>query len=268
MIKKVIREPFFHFILLGALIFLLYGWLNRDAQHPEGYDITITPDQQVKMAVQYEKNFGRLPDSITMQNLIAAEIKNEIYYRESLRLGLDIDDEIIRRRLKQKYEFIQLDNFVADEPTEEVLKAYYEKHSSSYLSPSTYTFEHQYFSPDKRKDPLRTAQDYQVGIGKADPFHIPSPLSSQDIEDVRDAFGYQFAQELMSITSLEETHVIESGFGYHVVQILSKESSAPIPFEEAKGRVYQDYIQEQRNTSNEEMYDDLLGQYEVVVEEL
>ena len=97
--RSIIKEPFFHFIVLGGLIFILYGWLNKDTQHPDGYDITITPDQQVRMAVQYQKNFGELPDSTIMQNLIAEEIKNEIFYREALRLGLDADDEIIRLSL-------------------------------------------------------------------------------------------------------------------------------------------------------------------------
>ena len=266
--KSIIKEPFFHFILLGGLIFLLYGFLNKDAQHPEGYDIVITPDEQVKMAVQYQKNFGALPDSTIMKNLIAAEIKNEIFYREALRLGLDTDDEIIRRRLKQKYEFIQMDNLTGEEPTDQELKSFYEKNQDRYKTPEAYSFEHHYFSPDKRSDPSEDALVFMNKGGIGDAFHIPSPLNNQDVDDLRNAFGFQFSEEIKALDQENAKAVIKSGFGIHVVQLLSKSGSLVIPFEEAKFQVFQDYTNQARNSTNEDMYERLRDQYEVVVEDL
>lgn len=268
MMRKVLKEPLLHFLLIGVAIFLSYAWLNRDAQHPDGYSIVITSDQQVKMALQYQKNFGALPDSTALQGLIAAEIKNEIFYREALRLGLDEDDEIIRRRLKQKYEFIQSDNIATNDPSEQELKEYYESHKSNYIEPSTYSFEHYYFSPDHHEDPQRAAEDYLRGIGVADAFHIPSPLRAQDERNLKDAFGYQFAQELSSITEINSKVVISSGFGYHVVKVLSINEAVGISFAKAKGQVYQDYLADLRKVGNKEMYDNLLEEYQIEVESL
>ena len=268
MVRKILKEPLVHFLLIGAAIFLCYAWLNRDAQHPEGYTIVITSDQQVKMALQYQKNFGALPDSTALRGLIAAEIKNEIFYREALRLGLDDDDEIIRRRLKQKYEFIQSDNIITSDPSNQELKEYYESHKSNYMEPSAYSFEHYYFSPDHHEDPQQAAEDFLKGIGDADAFHIPSPLRAQDERNLRDAFGFQFAQELSSITDTSSRLVLSSGFGFHVVKILSIDEAEGISFAKAKGQVYQDYLSDIRKVGNKEMYDDLLEEYQIEIEAL
>jgi len=266
--KSIIKEPFFHFILLGGLIFLLYGFLNKDTQHPEGYDIVITPDQQVKMAVQYQKNFGTLPDSTILKNLVAAEIKNEIFYREALRLGLDTDDEIIRRRLKQKYEFIQMDQLTGEEPTEKELKTFFEKNQDQYKTPVTYSFDHHYFSPDKRTDPSKDAIAFMNNGGPSDAFHIPSPLSNQDIDDLRNAFGFQFSEEIKVLDQEKATAVIKSGFGLHVVTLLSKSESVTLPYDEVKPQVYQDFLSQSRNNTNNAEYDRLRDQYDVTVEDL
>ncbi len=266
--RSIIKEPFFHFIVLGGLIFILYGWLNKDTQHPDGYDITITPDQQVRMAVQYQKNFGELPDSTIMQNLIAEEIKNEIFYREALRLGLDADDEIIRRRLKQKYEFIQMDNLSDKAPSETALKTYFEKNQQSYRTPLRYSFEHHYFSPDKRKSPKNDAHIFIDQGGSADPFHIPSPLSNQDLNDIRNAFGFQFSEEIQSLLSNSELAILESGFGIHVVKVHSLSSPVQKSYEEVKSQVYQDYVNQSRKIQNDGVYKNLLSKYDIKVTEL
>jgi len=266
--KSIIKEPFVHFILLGGLIFLLYGFLNKDAQHPEGYDIVITPDEQVKMAVQYQKNFGALPDSTIMKNLIAAEIKNEIFYREALRLGLDADDEIIRRRLKQKYEFIQMDQLTGKNPTDKELKSFFEKNQDRYKTPETYNFEHHYFSPDKRSNPSEDALAFIDSGGKSDAFHIPSPLSNQDIDDLRNAFGFQFSEKIKTLDQQNTTAVIKSGFGIHVVHLFSKSTSVSLTYNEVKSQVYQDYLSQSRININNVEYDRLRDQYDVTVKEL
>ncbi len=265
---RIIKEPFLHFIVLGGIIFLAYGWLSKDTAHPEGYDILISPDHQVKMAIQYQKNFGALPDSTVMQHLIAAEVKNEIFYREALRLGLDTDDEVIRRRLKQKYEFIQMDNVTSSEPSESELRSFYDEHQNQYKTAVVYSFTHHYFSPDVRDDPHKDASSFIRDGGSGDSFHIPSPLSNQDIDDIRNAFGFQFSEDIKGVEEENNFTIIKSGFGIHAVKILSKTSSTLRPYDEVRSLVYQDYVQDLRSSHNEALYNELHSQYNITVEEL
>lgn len=267
--KKLLQSPFLHFICIGAGIFLLYGWLNQDANHPEGFDIHISEDHQVQMALAHQRNFGELPDPATMDKLIAAEVKSEIYYREALRLGLDENDEIIRRRLKQKYEFLIKDNAVIENPTEEELKGFYNQHKDRYLEPGKYSFDHYYFSPDRRTDPAKDALSFiNTPSLSADPFHISSPKMNKTINDLRNEFGLSFAQGISEIDDIEKHYVVESGFGHHVIHMRSIEPSAPIAYSFLKDRLTEDYRTFILSERNKEGYEELKKEYSIDVESI
>jgi len=220
MIKDLLQSSFLHFLAIGAGIFVLYAFLNRDANHPDGFDIHISEDQQVQIALAHQRNFGEIPDQATMDKLISAEVKSEIYYREALRLGLDENDEIIRRRLKQKYEFLIKDNADINAADEEDLKAFYTTHITTYQKPATYTFDHYYFSPDKRKDPSADALAYvsDQNLG-SDPFHISSPQVKKTLNDLRNEFGLSFVEGLEGKEVADQLHHLVSGFGHHAIRL-------------------------------------------------
>lgn len=252
---------------IGACIFILYGWLNQDANHPEGFDIHISEDHQVQIALAHQRNFGELPDPVTMDRLIAAEVKSEIYYREALRLGLDENDEIIRRRLKQKYEFLKKDNTIVDAPAEDELKRYYDLHKERYLAPGRYSFEHYYFSSDRRSDPEKAANEYIKDSSlSTDPFHIGSPKLNKTIDDLRNEFGLEFAKGISEITDIDSLHVLASGFGHHVVRILSIKEPEPIAYEVLKDRLAEDYRNFVLSERNKEEYEELKKEYSIKVE--
>jgi len=252
---------------IGAAIFFLYGWLNHDANHPEGFDIHISEDHQVQIALAHQRNFGELPDQATMERLIAAEVKSEIYYREALRLGLDENDEIIRRRLKQKYEFLKKDNAVLDEPTQGQLKEYYLLNKENYRSPGKYSFDHYYFSPDRRADPVIAANAYinDPNLG-ADPFHIKSPQLNKTLDDLRNEFGLSFAKGLSQITDTSILHNVASGFGHHVIKIRSILEPTPVPYMTLEERLAEDYANFVLSERNKERYEELKKEYSIKIE--
>jgi hypothetical protein len=51
-----------------------------------------------------------------IEGLIDVHIAEEIYYREAIAMGLDQDDTVIRRRLRQKMGFISEDAAAVTEP--------------------------------------------------------------------------------------------------------------------------------------------------------
>lgn len=269
MIKDFLKSPLLHFLGIGAGIFLLYAFLNREANHPDGFDIHISEDQQIQIALAHQRNFGDLPDQATMDKLIAAEVKSEIYYREALRLGLDENDEIIRRRLKQKYEFLNKDKDGVDNIEESALLDYYEKNKQHYLKPATYTFEHYYFNPDKRADSKAAADAYveNPALG-SDPFHISSPKTKKTLDDLRNDFGLGFVETISQAKASDELLVVSSGFGYHAVRLISIVDAEVLPFDDIRDQLIIDYRTFLRSERNKEAYQELKEEYNIEIETL
>jgi len=269
MLKDLLQSSFLHFIAIGAGIFLLYAFLNQDANHPDGFDIHISEDQQIQIALAHQRNFGEIPDQPTMDRLIAAEIKSEIYYREALRLGLDENDEIIRRRLKQKYEFLIKDNADIDATNTDDLMAFYEKYIEKYQKASTYTFDHFYFSPDKRADPAAAADAYIQGSSlDSDPFHITSPQIKKTLNELRNEFGLSFVEGLEDKEVSENLHHLVSGFGHHAIQITAITEAQPIPYEDIQDQVSADYSAFLLSERNKEGYEELKKEYDIEIDPL
>lgn len=269
MIKDLLQSSFLHFLAIGAVIFLLYAFLNRDTNHPDGFDIHISEDQQVQIALAHQRNFGEIPDQATMDRLIAAEVKSEIYYREGLRLGLDENDEIIRRRLKQKYEFLIKDNADLGTIDDQALQDFYADHIDRYQKPAKYTFDHFYFSPDDRQDPLKDAKAFiQNPTLGSDPFHIASPQINKSFDDLRNEFGLAFVEGLMDKTISNELFHVSSGFGYHAIRLTNISKGAAIPLEDIRDQVKLDYQAFLLSERNKEAYEELKKEYDIEIEPL
>ena len=133
-VDALVREPLLHFVLLGAAIFGLNHYFDERARFSR---ITVTQDEIRSLADNYRLQYGGLPTPQELQALVDNFIKEEILYRQAKKLGLDVNDEIIRRRLVQKYEFLQQDLATPVEPTESQLREYYRRHADRYLRPET-----------------------------------------------------------------------------------------------------------------------------------
>ena len=104
--RKLLREPLLHFLLLGALLFGVYGWLNREGCRIRGNEIVVSRGQMRSLQAQFERVWQRAPTAEELQGLIDNWVREEIFYREGMVMGLDRDDPVVRRRIAQKVEFI------------------------------------------------------------------------------------------------------------------------------------------------------------------
>lgn len=148
--KKLIKEPLAHFVVLGILLFLLYGLVNKKT---DSRDYIVIDDFDLESIISsWEMQWKRLPTERELKNLIEQNIKQEIFYQEALKMNLDHNDEIIKRRLSQKMQFLSNDLATINEPTDEELMRYYDKNFKKYLTPYKYSFYQIIFSPDKRLD--------------------------------------------------------------------------------------------------------------------
>src|SRR4051812_42852496 len=118
MVMKLLREPLLHFLVLGALIFAGYKFLNRHRTDKPG-EIVITQGTVENLVTGFTRTWQRPPTEQELTGLIRDYVREEAAYREALAMGLDRDDTIVRRRLRQKLEFISDDLAARVDPTDD-----------------------------------------------------------------------------------------------------------------------------------------------------
>ena len=119
--KRVLGEPLFHFLVLGAALFAAYGALNGSGSSS---DIVVTAGQIEHLTTGFTRSWRRPPSAEEINDLIRSYIREEVYYRQARDMGLDRDDPIIRRRLQQKLEFVSQDVALQSEPSEGDLESF------------------------------------------------------------------------------------------------------------------------------------------------
>ena len=271
---KLLKDPLIHFLLLGGLLFVLYGFLNQDEEQAEAHEIVIDQSDVDRLSKAYQRNWNQLPDSTTLQGLIEAEVKAEIFYREALRMNLDHNDEIIRRRLKQKYEFLVKDLTTPQRASDELLQQFYTENPQLYQSPKTISFHQFYFNPDTRSKPekdaekaLKNYENQRIEAVKkdkiGDAFHLQSFYASRDKDLTRQMFGQDFSDALFEAENEGWMQPIRSGYGVHLVYIEKIDDTQLQPFEDIKTKVLQDWKANQQAKYSSELFDNLRKQYKV-----
>src|ERR1035438_6965840 len=150
-LKRWLREPLLHFLLLGVVLFAAYAYMQRGRGGVESSkQIALSLDDLRTMDMYFESQWHRQPTPAEFQAMVEDKVREEVLYREALAMGLDKDDTIVKRRMAQKMQFLAEDVAAAHEPSTAELKAWFEKNSNKFALPSRYSFRHLYFSPDKR----------------------------------------------------------------------------------------------------------------------
>lgn len=268
--KKIIKEPFSHFILFGITLFLLYGLVNDNSNSK---DTIIINDFDVSTLIsKWEMQWKRQPTEQELQNLIAQNIKQEVYYQEALKMNLDHNDEIIKRRLAQKMQFLSNDIAALIEPSDDDLGKYYKDHSDKYLSPPSYSLYQITFSPDKRidnyKDASETLQQFPNATFKemkswGDSLPFNYFFENVSANELRLQLGSKFSTALKKQEINKWVGPIPSGFGYHLVFITEKNVPNLSDFESVKKNVIRDYEYDRQKEMDKTIYHELKKKYEI-----
>ncbi|MCZ6771899.1 MAG: peptidyl-prolyl cis-trans isomerase, partial [Proteobacteria bacterium] len=120
---RLLREPLLQFLAIGGLIFLLFAAVDDTRDAPTDM-IVVTPERIDRLAAGYSSVWRRMPTEDELDALIDEHVREEVYYREALALGLDRNDTIVRRRLRRKMEFLMDTGRENLEPAAGELEAY------------------------------------------------------------------------------------------------------------------------------------------------
>ena len=126
------------FFGIGFVILLLDLVFNYDEDE---LNIFISDQEIESLIYAWEMQVGRSPTRADIKNIIDDVIKEEILYREALRLNLDLEDRIIKRRLAQKISFLREETSTAP-PKNEELQLFFDKNIERYIFPERFTFTH------------------------------------------------------------------------------------------------------------------------------
>ncbi len=274
--KRIIREPLIHFLLLGGLLFGAHSVLNR-AEDESQEKIVISAGQIENITATFAKVWQRPPTSSELKGLIDDHVKEEILGREAVKLGLDQNDTVIRRRLQQKMEFLTEDFAAAAEPTDAELADYLAKHPAQFAREQRFTFRQVFLSPERRGDRLEAdaaallvdlkqhgaAADVSVF---GDSFLLPHEWSDEPQRGVASQFGPRFATTLGKLNLGEWAGPIQSEYGAHLV-LVTRHTEGRLPaLDEVREEVKRELLNERRLAANRKFLNELLAKYRVTIE--
>jgi hypothetical protein len=272
--KALLREPLLHFLVVGALLFVAYGYVNRNARGSGG-EIVVSAAQIDNLSTQFSRTWQRPPQREELDGLIEGYIREEVLYREGVALGLDRDDPIIRRRVQQKVDFLA-ENVASQEPTPAQLEEFFAGHRDRFLIEPRYSFEQIYVNPEQHGDRARqVAASLLTKIERAgapsgdvgDASLLPRQFDDAREADVIRTFGESFARELAGVPPGKWLGPIASPYGLHLVRLRSRSQAREPKLEDVRDLVTREWLREQQQRANAEFYATLRKRYRIVIEQ-
>jgi hypothetical protein len=274
--KRILREPLLHFLLLGTAIFAAYGFVSKRAGNEPGR-IVIAEGQIAAMAEGFARTWRRPPTREEIEGLIKDQVQEEVYCREAMALGLDKEDTVIRRRLRQKLEFVTDDVSALAEPSDEELSSYLKAHAETFGLQRQFTFSQVYLNPERHGENLARdmaqllAQLQQAGDRAdvselGDSFLLEPKFQSLPASEVAKQFGEKFAAKLDELSLGQWQGPVESGYGVHLVWISDRTEGRVPALTEVRDAVRREWANARRLETNEKFYQELLKRYVVTIE--
>jgi hypothetical protein len=270
-LRAILKEPLIQFLLAGLALFLFFAW-RGDSVDPESRTITITEQQVERLAASWKQTWQRPPTQAEIDGLIRDYIKEELYYREGIRMGLDQDDLIIRRRIRSKMEFMASSEAENARPDEASLQAILDKNPQKYATDARYSFDQVYVSAqDEAAGRARAGQlltSLNAGTkweGLGDSISLPRSMDSADRTRIARDYGDEFAAALTGVKSGVWSGPIVSGFGFHLVRVKAVQSSGKPRLADVRKQVENDWRAATIREREAKAYQMLLDSYTIKI---
>jgi hypothetical protein len=276
LIRKFLREPLVHFIALGALVFLLFHFnANRD-EAPDG-KIVVTSGKIEQLVTGFTRTWHRPPTQQELDGLAEDYIREEVLYREALAMGLDKDDTIVRRRMRQKLEFLTEEAGAAALPTDQDLQSWLDQHPDKFRVEPAIAFSQLYFNTSRRGESASAAAAKALAhlnsVGKSiaplelgDPTMLPHELPLSRVDEVASMFGNEFAQHIPQLEPGRWAGPVQSSYGWHLVYVSERTEGRSRPFAEVREAAQREWLESRRKEVVDSTYNKLREKYAVVVE--
>jgi hypothetical protein len=271
-IRTLLCEPMLHFLVIGIALFAAYQWMSP--VDSDGRRIVITQGVVDDLVTQHVAAKGREPNFTELNHLIESYVRDEILYREGVRLGLERDDIVVKRRVRQKIEMIAEEDASTRAPSDVDLFAYLTANPARFVQPAILTFE-QVFIGESTSGPavvqavaitregLRSGTDPEK-LGK--PTLLPRRMTRTPVDLVARDFGASFAHALENVPVGEWVGPLDSSFGAHYVRVADRTPAAAPQLAAVRDQVVREWENERRQRARDDAYTKMRGEYQVSIE--
>jgi hypothetical protein len=289
MIKKLSKEPLFQFLIIALVLLGGERWINAEDYAYDQYHIQIQ-DQQLLQFMQLRAKTFKLDQAESAlaamsdddrQRLVDDYARNEVLFREAMAIGLDKNDQIIRRRLIQKMDYLAQGFFDESAPlTEDDLRAYYAERKQDYKKAAEATFTHVFVSAeDLSAEDARVLADKLLVRLNTDqaPFENASRYGerflynrnyvNREDDEISSHFGQSFQGAVFALSTADQWQgPVQSNYGWHLV-LLVKNTAAYVPkFEEVSSAVFADAQRQQQREVKSQAIDKIMAKYQIETE--
>jgi len=275
--SRLLREPLVWFLLIGTGLFALNAWRGDVPTQASPDVVVVTQGRIENLAAVFAKVRGRRPTPVEMRGLVRDFVLEEALVREGIKIGIDQDDTIIRRRIRQKMEFVVDDLLELTKPSESDLEEWLATHAADYAKLGSCTFRHVYFNAERRG----TSLDAEVAKVQAQLAADPDRADSHELGDsfllgyafrdlgmdrIAGQFSKEFAAELPKLSLGKWVGPIRSSYGFHLVRVDARVEGTSPPLADVQGAVERDWQFAQRTEAKARFEAKLLERYPVTIE--
>lgn len=263
-----LREPLVHFLAAGALVYVVLS-----GRPPDPGERRIVVDEQVvgRLVNRWVMTFRRQPTPDEIDGLIREYVSDQVYYREGLRLGLDRDDEVVVRRMRNKMVAMATSDAEAEKPSDAQLQKLLDADPAKYARDPSFTFEQVYLGADTPQTRALAARvlvqlkQGQKAISEVPPSPLPGRFDAASASDLAAQFGDDFPDELRPLKVGDWTGPLASGLGLHLVRVERQHFPAPPKVDDVRQRLENDWRDAAIKKAEQEAYRRILKGYDVEI---
>lgn len=268
---KLLREPLLHFLAIGAALFGTF-YVVDGRNGATGEEIVVSSGRIASIAAIFRQTWQRSPTSAELDALVNEHVRDEVLYRQGVAMGLDKDDAVVRRRVRQKMEFVA--DMVADvEPTDAELKSFVAEHPEWFREEPLFSFEQVYFGdagvpgPDALELLLKGLNGGTIHASNAGrPFMVGGEFRELPRSSVAQTFGEEFAASIDKATPGEWNGPIASAYGAHLVRVTGRIEAREPPFDHVRNAARREWLHIRKVAADEALYQELRSRYVIKVE--
>jgi hypothetical protein len=206
-------------LALGAVLYVALTWSGQPVD-PASRSIDVSAQDQAELSLAFERVMGRAPTDAELDARIEQFVRDEVLYREALRLGLDQGDAVVRQRMVAKMDMSASAAAETAEPGEAILREFYETNPERYAGRTLLSFDQVYFAKQA---------DAEENLGRAEvsgeAISLPAEVNGLPLSDVQSRFGEVFARAVFSLDAGEDWQgPVPSGFGWHLVKLRERQT--------------------------------------------
>ena len=251
------------FFIIGFTLYLIDVALNNY----DDKEIYISDQEIISLVTAWKSKVGRNPNDDEITRIINNLVEEEILYREALKLDLDKEDRIIKRRLAQKISFLKQES-IPDSPSNQDLIEYFNKNNDKYFIDPTYTFSHYFFSSENISNE-RASKAYSDLLNNidinSDPFFLGKNFVDLSVKKIEREFGKDFSINFVNVELNKWVGPIKSPFGHHIIYVTNYTEGYLPDITNVLKQVEVDFLQDQRDKAIENYLNKIRSEYKIYI---